>query len=145
MKDYIASIGSLLLAAFVWISTKEFADPGSGLSQDPSYWPKLLTALLVLLSVLLLVNAIRDKKEIRFSVNGPLLLNIGKVFAVLIVYVLAIPKIGFLVSSLVFVPGCILLFKGSWKQALLGFPIALVIYYAFTTLLKVPLPKGMLL
>ena len=89
MKDYIASIGSLLLAAFVWISTKEFADPGSGLSQDPSYWPKLLTALLVLLSVLLLVNASRDKKEIRFSVNGPLLLNIGKVFAVLIVYIAA--------------------------------------------------------
>ena len=145
MKDYIAAIGSLLLAAFVWVSTKEFADPGSGLSQDPAYWPKLLTVLLVILSVMLLVNAVRAKKEIGFSVNKEVLLNVGKVFAVLIVYVFAITRIGFLVSSLVFVPGCILLFKGSFKQALLGIPIALIIYYAFTAFLKVPLPKGMFL
>jgi len=145
MKDYIVALGSLALSLFVFISSKSFADSGAGLAQDPAYYPTLLVGILVFMSFLLLANTIKNKEKFAFSANIPAFLNVVKVFAALIIFVVAIKYIGFLYAALLFVPGCVLLFKGTWKLALFGgVPMVVIVYYAFTLLLKVPLPTGIL-
>ena len=64
MKDYIVALGCLALSLFVYISSQSFADSGKGLDQDPAYYPTLLVGLLVFMSVILLVNTIRNKEKI---------------------------------------------------------------------------------
>lgn len=145
MKDYIVALGSLALSLFVYLSSKSFADSGAGLAQDPAYYPTLLMVLLVIMSIILMINTVMKKEKIAFSINAPAVINVLKVFAILIVYVVAINYIGFLVGSILFVPGCVLMFRGSWKLALFGgIPMAVIVYFAFTLLLKVPLPTGIL-
>ena len=145
MKDYIVSLGAMALAAFVYLGSRGFADSGAGMDQDPAYYPSILALLLAVMAVALLVNTIVKRQKVALSLNLPGLLRVVVVFAVLIIYVATVKYAGFLFASLVFVPGCILLFGGGVKLALLGgLPLSLVIYFAFTILLKVPLPKGIL-
>ena len=145
MKDYIVSLGSLALAAFVYLGSRGFADSGAGLDQDPAYYPSVLALLLAVMAAALLISTLMKRQKFSLSWNLPSFLRVVLVFAVLILYVLAIKCVGFLLASLIFVPGCILLFGGGAKLALLGgLPLAVGIYFAFTILLKVPLPQGIL-
>ena len=145
MKDYISAIGSLLLAIFVYASSASFADTGAGLDQDPAYYPRLLAVLLAVMSVILFVDIIRKKIKPEISVDKASLVNILKVFAILVAYLAAIHYTGFLVASVLFMPGCVLLFRGGPKLAFFaGVPLSVAVYFAFAVLLKVPLPKGVL-
>ncbi|MGE4352971.1 MAG: tripartite tricarboxylate transporter TctB family protein [Oscillospiraceae bacterium] len=145
MKDYIASLGSLALAIFVYISSAEFAEPGNGLANDPAYYPKILVLLLVVMAVILLINTLRTHVKPSFSADWRKIADVVKVFVVMCVYVIAINYIGFLIATFLFVPGCIILFGGKPKLAILsGIPITIIVYFAFAILLKVPLPQGVI-
>jgi len=111
---------------------------------DPRWWPQLLGAVGVVLSVLLLVRALTRPPLTRDDVqeatrDGRLRTVLTMALAAL--YVVAWPLAGFLVTTPVFLLAAAFLFGGRGWKALLLFPAMLTasIYLLFNSVLQVPL------
>ena len=145
MKDYIVGISGVILASYVYVGSSSFARSGSGLSQDPAYYPRVLALILALLSLGLLVGTVRKKIRPSVSVNREVLSNIGIFLVVLIVYTMILRPIGFVITTALFSGSMIWFMGGSRKTAIIyALPISLLVYIVFSYALKVPLPKGIL-
>jgi len=145
MKDYIIGLSGLALSLYVYVVSDAFKRVGDGLSENPAYYPRILALLLALMSCGILIGAIRKRQALKVNVNRELLLNIGKFLGVLILYILILKPIGFIIGTALFSFAMIWLLGSTRKQAVIyALPIALVIYFVFSYLLKVPLPKGIL-
>lgn len=145
MKDYIVGISGLGLSGYVFFASKAFQRLGSGLSEDPAYYPRILAGILAAMSIGLLVGALRKRNKIEIKFNRSLLINLGKFLGLLIVYILLIVPLGFIIATALFTFSMIWLLGGTRKQALVyALPISLLTYLLFSYLLKVPLPKGIL-
>ena len=145
MKDYVTSLGALILAAIVYFESSSFVVEGGGLAQNPAFYPRVLAALLIILAVMLLVSTLIKKEKLKFFVNKDLLLNVGKVFGLIFLYVLAFQYVGFIVSTVAFIVAGILLYGGNIKSALLcGIPVTAVVYIVFHVLMRVPMLQGIL-
>ena len=140
----LLAAAALIGAAAAWngydMGLIHFNKPGAGL------FPLLIGLLLTLLSVSALFNALR-------APNGSPARDTDRhigleltIFFSLIVYVVALPYVGFAVSSIAFV--AFLLYTAGRKSMMfsLAFSIALVIplYTIFALALKVQLPKSSL-
>jgi hypothetical protein len=111
---------------------------------DPRWWPQMLGAAGVLLSVVLLARSVLRAPVERDGVleatrDGRVRTVLAVVLAAL--YVLAWPLVGFVVVTPVFLLAATALFGGRGWKALLLFPAALtaLLYLLFHTVLKVPL------
>lgn len=145
MKDYIIGLSGLALSLYVYVVSDAFKRVGDGLSENPAYYPRILALLLALMSCGILIGTIRKRQALKVNVNRELLLNIGKFLGVLILYILILKPIGFIIGTALFSFAMIWLLGSTRKQAVIyALPIALVIYFVFSYLLKVPLPKGIL-
>ena len=145
MKDYIVGVSGLGLSGYVFFASKAFQRLGSGLSEDPAYYPRILAVLLAAMSIGLLIGALRKHNRIEINFNRALLINLGKFMGLLIVYIVLVVPLGFIISTALFSFSIIWLLGGTRKQALIyALPISLLIYVLFSYLLKVPLPKGIL-
>lgn len=146
MKDYVTGLGGIALAGYLYTVTRGFAAEGGGLAKNPAYYPNLLLVILSSLSVLLIMSALFRREKPSFSVDRPALLNAALIFAMILVYILALQFLGFLVSTVVFVVGGVLIYGGSIKTALLtGIPVTAGVYLVFHVLLKVVMPRGLLI
>jgi putative tricarboxylic transport membrane protein len=120
---------------------------------DSAFFPRVLSLLLLLLSLLLLTRAFRQSpREGRtggtrgnaFSLinNQPIL-----VFGSTTLYVVMIPILGFLVSTALFIFGSIV-FRDRRRlvvAAIYGVCFSAALYFAFHAVLGVTLPRGWLL
>jgi Tripartite tricarboxylate transporter TctB family len=111
---------------------------------DPRWWPQLLGALGVVLSLVLLVRAVTRPPLARGDVQEAT--RDGRLRTVLTValaalYIVTWPLAGFLVTTPVFLLAGTYLFGGRGWKALLVFPAALTasIYLLFNAALEVPL------
>jgi hypothetical protein len=129
-----------------WSGTYEigtFSHPGTGLM------PLLLGALLIVLSIVIIVQAVRskankDEKQAKiFSGNWK---KAGSIVVVLFVACFLFEWIGYLLTF--FLMSAVLMILGeckNWKQiAIIAFCTTLGIYLCFVVLLKQQLPKGIL-
>jgi putative tricarboxylic transport membrane protein len=59
--------------------------------------------------------------------------------------ILAMPYLGFLVAGTLFAVAVVLMSGGKWLSAIIFSPIAAAaIYFTFTSIMRVPLPRGLL-
>lgn len=145
MKDYIIGFSGLALSVYVYVVSDAFKRVGEGLSENPAYYPRILALLLALFSCGILIGAIRRRQAIVVKVNRELFGNIGKFLGILIFYILILKSVGFILSTVLFSFAMIWLLGSTRKQAAIyALPISLVVYFVFSYLLKVPLPKGIL-
>jgi hypothetical protein len=129
-----------------WSGTYEI---GTFRKPDTGLMPFLLGAFLIVLSVSVIVQAVRskadkDEKEVKiFSGNWK---KAGLVVVVLVVACFLFEWIGYLLTF--FLMSVVLMILGeceSWKQiAIVAFCTTLGIYLCFVVLLKQQLPKGIL-
>jgi len=145
MKDYIVGISGLGLSLYVFVASKAFQKIGLGISEDPAYYPRILAALMAMMSIGLLIGALKKRGKLQIRINKELLVNLSKFLVVLIAYILIMNPLGFIISTAMFSFSMIWLFGGKKKQAVISaLPISLLIYFLFSYLLRVPLPKGIL-
>ena len=145
MKDYVAAIGSLIFSAYVYAASAQFAVEGGGLADNPAYYPRALALIIAVLAVCVMINAIIQKKKLAVSINKELLINVGQVFAALLVYVICFEFVGFIVASVAFLICCVLLYGGKLKSALLcSIPFTAAMYTIFHIIMQVPMPQGIL-
>jgi len=145
MKDYVIGISGLVLSIYAYVVSDAFKRVGQGLSENPAYYPRILALLLALMSCGILIGALRKRQVVTMKVNRELLVNIGKFLGILILYIVILKSVGFILSTTVFSFSMIWFLGSTRKQAAIyALPISLVVYFVFSYLLKVPLPKGFL-
>lgn len=119
-----------------------FNNPGAGLT------PFLLGFLLLIASLYLLIRFVFKKEEMdRLGNGGQSQTNYGKlgfVLVTLFIYALLLERLGFLITTSVFL---ILLFRGTgnrWRSVLVATALTVLVTYSVFTLLGVRFPLGIL-
>jgi putative tricarboxylic transport membrane protein len=141
------------LAAFVLIAFglgygyMTYRQPAASALGDPglALFPGILTALLLLLAISILVQDIRGKalpKHFSFKITPGGTRSVAGL-ALVLVYFLVIPYLGFFVSSVLFFASLMWLCGERRLLRILGFSCAIPIFLLlfFQELFQIPLPK----
>jgi len=158
ISDVISIIFIAVAAAFFGISFT--FPPGSNGAVGPGWFPRIMCVIVILLSVINLVTTTLEEKnkteeEIRadrqkaaqlFSKEN---LIVWVTVGATLLYVIGIQKIGFVVSSIVYMLIMNFYYKVPKVSKIVTFvvPFAVtgLLYYVFTNLLHVVLPSGILI
>jgi putative tricarboxylic transport membrane protein len=132
----------IILSVSAWMTSNQLPSVGDT-DVGPGFFPRLVAAVLILLSAMLIVSAFRRQPDA--VEKGPSdwkkpLLGMALTF----VYLALVYGLGFYVSTPVFLLGFIWLF-GYRKPAAIGAVAVLVtlfVYLTFENVLQVPLPAG---
>ena len=148
MKDFIVSLVFLFLSVFTLIASEAFNRKGKNafsLANNPAVYPRLLAAILFVLSCVLLFQSIRKGalKNIKIKIAREKLLKVVKLFFTVIVYVCGIYFAGYVISSAVCIFFFILLYGGKVRSAIIySVAATIVLYLVFQVGFKVRLPVG---
>lgn len=153
-RDSLTGIALLIVSAFYFkgsfIRTSQLMTAQHG----PEFLPRIYSAVLAGLSIILIAGNIRDVKKNKAeenpqTENGSLFRVLATVLLVL-VYIMFMKRIGFLVSSAVYMilQLCLAAFPGTTKRdyakfVLFGIVAACVLSYLFIRLFSLALPRGM--
>ncbi len=115
----------------------------------PSYWPKLLLICLMGLSILVAIDAFRQRKKAHSQEKKTAPFDTGKIrlllaIALIASYFILLQIFGFIILTPIFLLAFMWLLGERKKIWLLGTPIGLVILivWVFTKAMYVPLPRG---
>ena len=142
--------GLLVLLAGLAIVAQARSFPSiPGQSIGPAFFPTIVGAGLLLCGLLLIISGRRRRGpwlEAGEWMRRPrMIFNLLLVFADLIFYAVAVSSLGFFITAIVFLSVLMLAFQVPRTRILpLALVVTLVIHYAFYTLLRVPLPWGVL-
>lgn len=132
------TIGFLVLAFFIFLKgTFELKNWSS------RYFPLIVLGLVLVLTIVMIVNAIR-KPAPEYNFEG------GKralfIAASLLVYILIIYVVGFYIASPIYMAVTMYLLGQRNKKVIVLVPLAvtLFIYVTFTIVMKIPVPAGLL-
>jgi len=149
----LGDAASGLLAALFGIAVVVHArtfPPMPGQPVGPSLFPMLIGAGLIVAGVALMVAGARRPSgafvELEAWARRPhMLTNFALVIADLLFYAIVVDRLGFLITAVLFLSVLFLAF-GVRRTRILPIAVAvtLVIHYGFYTLLRVPLPWGVL-
>jgi putative tricarboxylic transport membrane protein len=114
---------------------------------DPSFFPWIITASLLILSVALLVQGLQAPRSARDAADTAGGLRAPAVFlALFVVYVAVLPVIGFVIASVPFFAALMWLYgerRWGWIGIVsVALPVILVV--VFRSGLRIPLPTGVL-
>ena len=148
MKDFVTSAVFIFLAVFIFISSEGFTLRGRNafsLGFNPAFYPRLLALVLFILSVILLIQAIRKGalKNIQIHFDAQKALKVIKLLFVVVVYIVGMTYLGYILATLICVAIFVHLFDGTKKQAALysvGLTVAL--FAIFRIGFNILLPTG---
>jgi len=136
---------SLLAIGYAWLA---FRLPVRALKEvvGPDFFPKLLAGLLILLALPLLVRGLSRRSDRVETEPIDRWARAGLVIALMLVYVWALPRLGFLLATVIYL-GVMIRLAGTRRwRAIVGAALAItaLIFLSFATLFAVPLPRGLL-
>lgn len=120
--------------------------PARHLDAGVAAFPRLLTAIMVVLAVMLLFLSKRSRSSREFHWDRVALVRIGVVSLLIVAYIILIRYVGFLISTLLFLAVLLWYFRERRPVALvvLSLGITASIYVVFGVLAGVPFPVGLL-
>lgn len=137
----------LSLAAMAYVLTFEFADERGTFRWGPTAWPRAVILLLALGALLQFAVRLRNLQPRAASGSTLTLadrLRVLGVFAIPLVYVWTLPRMGFYVATPLFLIGYLLYLGERRWRLLLGVPLFIyaIVNLVFTRLFYVALPTG---
>lgn len=138
-SDTFVGIGFAFLSIVFLIMTHSMEkESGPG----PDLFPKIVAGAMLVVSVVLIVRSLISGAEKKVEINKTGFLHVIITIAITIIYVIILPKVGFLLSSIaLFIPTLILFgVKRKSYITILGVCIPVLIYGIFKFALNVPLP-----
>jgi putative tricarboxylic transport membrane protein len=150
-NDAIAGLALIVLAAAMIALTATFPD-FIGQKYGPALFPRILGIGLILCGAILVRNGLAARRagaswiEVAPWVRDPWrMTSFLLVIAVLIVYILLAETVGFIPIAIVFL-GSLFLWLGvrPLPAAIIAVVATLAVHWFFATLLRVPLPRGLL-
>jgi putative tricarboxylic transport membrane protein len=150
LPDRIAGLVVCALGAAVAIYAQTFP-PMPGQRLGPAFFPTIIGLILAALGVVLLATGARGQQaaadpppDVRAS-GTRMRANFVAVVAGLLFYALAVDLLGFFITGTIFLAVLMLMFgvRRAWILPI-SLAVTLAIHYAFYTVLRVPLPWGIL-
>jgi putative tricarboxylic transport membrane protein len=151
LNDAVIGIALILFALAMIAYTRTFpAMPGQ--DYGPALFPVLIGVGFVVTGGILVVGGLRRRRtEPMFGGgawlrSGPHVVNFLAVVGGLLLYIVASDWLGFILTSLLLLFGWLVLFRGGKPISSLAIAlvVTLAVDYAFSELLLVPLPLGLL-
>ena len=140
----------LFAAAMIWY-TRTFPElPGQ--AYGPALFPRIIGAGFILTALILIATGVRRLRTEPLFAGGAWLRSrrhVGAFLAIvggLLFYILLSHRLGFVPTSLLLLTGWLVLLRGGhWPSSIaLALAVTLAVNYAFSQLLLVPLPLGLL-
>jgi len=151
LNDAVIGVALILFALVMIWHTRTFpAMPGQ--NYGPALFPTLIGVGFIVTGVILTVSGLR-RRDLEPLVgggewlrSGPHVVNFLAVVGGLLLYILVSDWLGFILTSLLLLFGWLVLFRGGKPISSLAIALAvtLAVNYAFSQLLLVPLPLGLL-
>ena len=148
LSDTLSGLLTLIFGTAIVVVARTFpAIPGQ--TFGPSLFPTLIGVGLILCGLgLVWSGRRRGTSWFRFDdwVHRPrMVLNFGLVFVDLVFYAFAVGRLGFFITAVIFLSVLMLAFGIRRMRIVpLALVVTMVIHYAFYSLLRVPLPWGVL-
>jgi putative tricarboxylic transport membrane protein len=148
-RDVIIGLALIGFSALIYTMTLGLPDSSSGAGLSPASFPRALAFFIAALSLVLVAQGFwkrRTAKPPPFL--GPLFPQTVLFFLVMVFYILMMPRIGYIASTLVFLGVSVgIMMPGRSARDLLGMTIfaaasTLMVYLIFGMFLKVPLIEG---
>lgn len=141
--DLIVCMMAYGLSAFVFIYSATFKKPVDD-SLGPAMWPRILCVLLCIAATVQLVNVLRGKITSKVVVE-----NKKEVFlacVLIILYGILLKSVGYIICTIILSFCFLKIFRVRKWPVLILIPLltALISFYLFDSLLRVPLPAGLL-
>jgi putative tricarboxylic transport membrane protein len=149
IRDIVTGAVAVGISVFVYFTSVSIESGGASLSGNPALYPRILAAVVFLLGVLLILQAIvksRRGEKLPAAFNDREALGrVGKMLTVLCLYVVGIYFVGFIFPTLLFSFFMPLISGSRLKTALLvSLPVTVALYVVFFIFFKVPIPHGIL-
>ena len=148
MKDFVVSVVFMFISLFAFFGSSAFSRSGKNefsLANNPAMYPRLLAAVMFILSCVFLFQALRKGalKNVKIQIDREKTIKVLRLLFVIVVYVIGIYFIGYIISSIICVFLFILIFDGKIIQAIISSVGATVILYlVFRIIFNIPLPMG---
>ncbi|AOT72123.1 tripartite tricarboxylate transporter TctB family protein [Geosporobacter ferrireducens] len=136
----------IILGIYVTMLSNKFPNPGGDQVTGPDFFPKVLSGILIALSILLFVSTVLNKEDRQVGLLEKSAIKAYITMAALILYLVAINIVGFAIATPVFLFGLIRFYgmENYVKIAASSVLATAIIYGVFKVLLAVPLPMGIL-
>lgn len=140
--DIAATLLLLIFAVVMFVLTLDFPAPGQPNDPGTAALPRMIA---VALGVLGLTQLLRPE-EVEALPRGGAALRVGGILALLFVYVALFEALGFLIATGLFLLGALLLAGIKQVPYLILVPVgvSVVLFYLFSELLEVSLPRRFL-
>ena len=136
---------AIALATFLEISRIPIGSPGR---PQTGFYPLILASLLTILSLTLLWEALKEKKEKRSPVRGGWggLKKVGLTLAALVAFAFLLKPLGYLLSIFLLIAFLMRAIEPQrwWKVIVVAFLCSTVSFLILDLLLDTPLPRGIL-
>lgn len=123
--------------------TLSFPAPAQPIDPGPAAFPRLIVGGVAILALLQLLEPGKGEEELP---RGRQALKVGGVLVLLLVYAAVLKPLGFIVSTVIFLVGALILAGVRRPLPLVLMPVglAVVLFYVFYELLRVSLPRGVI-
>lgn len=144
-----AGIITVIAGAAVVVATRSFP-AAAGQPVGPAAFPAAIGLAMIAAGALLVIHGLRQAHDAtiplpHWSRNRRLVLNVAAALVSVVVYALVLHRVGFLVTAALLLAVLFATFGVPRRRiAALAVGAALVIHFVFYTLLRVPLPWGVL-
>jgi len=139
--DRYASIIFFVLGLAIFIYSQTLTKASYGSTIGPSAMPALLSVILMILSVIGLITAIRNKSESKKGADLDYK-SFLTILGALILYVFLMEPLGYVISTFLFLfVGFQVMEKGTYlKSGIIAFIFAAGVYYLYVVIAKGSLP-----
>ena len=140
----LIGLGTLIL---VLIPSQIQTIPGMETKTSPSFLPAVLAVLLMLMGGGLIIQGlVSSRRDAPPDLSRVVVFRVGLSLVLLIVYTILFPRLGFVVTSGLFVGAYAYLFgsRSILKIAISTVAVPVIIWMFFELLFRIPLPHGIL-
>jgi putative tricarboxylic transport membrane protein len=151
LNDAVIGVALILFAlVMIWYTRTFPAMPGQ--NYGPALFPTLIGIGFIITGAILTVSGLRQRgvqplvRGGAWLRSGPHVVNFLAVVGGLLLYILVSDGLGFILTSLLLLFGWLVLFRGGKpvSSLVIALAVTLAVNYAFSQLLLVPLPLGLL-
>ncbi len=140
--DTVGSILWLLLAGGIFLASEDL--PVGTAETGPAFYPRVIAVLIGGFALLQLGRSVYEAEANAHTIRSGQVKTVGAVAALVAIYVLSLPWLGFVTATTTFLVVC-MVYSGARSVVRIGTSavgVSLLLYYLFVVFLRVPLPES---
>lgn len=146
--DIIAGLLGLSLSFYIIIQSGKFPEDNV-LLLGPSFFPRILAVLMLVMSTTLIITALLGKSARtaeKLDIRDPGIQRSIITLAATVIYLLLLKPVGFIVDTIVYLIFLMYLLKlrNYLQMVLVAVGVSVAVYYVFRVALNITLPLGIL-